>query len=122
MIEIMSQHTDGKLLAVKASKKLTKEDYEKVFIPALEQLLQKYAKISVVMYLTEGFEGWEIGAAWDDAKFGIAHNNDFEKVALVGGPKWVVWGTKLAGHMIKGEVRTFDSSELWEALDWVKEA
>ncbi len=36
----------------------------------------------------EDFEGWEIGAAWDDAKFGIQFGGKSEKIAVVGGPKW----------------------------------
>ena len=97
MIEIMSE-TAGSILAIKATEKLTTRDYKEVFIPRLEQLIRVFEKIRVVMYLADNFTGWEIGAAWDDAKFGLQHRNDFEKVALVGGPKWVEWVTKISSN------------------------
>ncbi len=39
MIEIMSE-TEGNLLVVKATEKLTARDYEEVFIPKINQLIQ----------------------------------------------------------------------------------
>ncbi len=95
MIEIMSE-TEGNILVVKATEKLTAKDYEEVFIPKINQLIQEYRKVRVVVFLAENFSGWEIGAAWDDARFGIQHRNDFEKMAVVGGSKWVKWATKIS--------------------------
>ncbi len=54
MIEIMSE-TEGKMLAVKATEKLTYDDYEEVFIPKLNQLIEEYGKIRVVMNFAENF-------------------------------------------------------------------
>jgi ribosomal 30S subunit maturation factor RimM len=120
MIEIMSE-TEGKMLAVKATEKLTYEDYEEVFIPKLNQLIEEYGKIRVVMYFDEGFSGWEPEAAWDDAKFGIQHKNDFEKTAVVGGPKWVEWATRISAYFIEGEVKIYEASDFQAAISWIKE-
>ncbi len=120
MIEIMSE-TAGSILAIKATEKLTTRDYEEVFIPKLEQLIRVFGKIRVVMYLADNFTGWEIGAAWDDAKFGLQHRNDFEKIAVVGGPKWVEWSTKIGSHIIGGQANTYDASDIQAAILWVKE-
>lgn len=119
MIEIMPR-SKGNILGVRLSGKATQEDYEKVFIPALNDLLAKSAKISCVYYMDDSFSGWELGAMWDDAKYGLKHRNDFEKVAVVGGSKCVEWGTKLAGHLISAEVKTFSATELEDAWKWVE--
>ena len=87
---------EGNILVVKATEKLTARDYEEVFIPKINQLIEVYRKVRVVVLLAENFSGWEIGAAWDDAVFGIQHRNDFEKMAVVGGAKWVQWATKIS--------------------------
>jgi hypothetical protein len=118
MIEIM-QRSQGNL-GVKLSQTATQEDYEKIFIPALNDLLAKSAKIRGVYYMDESFSGWELGAMWDDARYGLKHRNDFEKVAVVGGSKFVDWGTKLAGHLISGEVKTFSAVDLEEAWKWIE--
>jgi hypothetical protein len=120
MIEIMSE-TEGNLLVVKATEKLTAKDYEEVFIPKINQLIQEYRKVRVVVFLAENFSGWEIGAAWDDAKFGIQHRNDFEKMAVVGGSKWVKWTTKISSHFMDGQVATYDTSDFQSAVAWAKE-
>ena len=57
---------------------------------------------------------------WDDTKLGFKHRKDFEKLALVGGTKWMDWLTKLAAKLISGETRTFASDQLQEAWDWLK--
>ena len=41
---------------------------------------------------------------WDDAHFGLKHRNDFEKMGVIGGPRWVEWGVKLAAMVVSGEI------------------
>ncbi len=120
MIEIMSE-TEGNILVVKATEKLTAKDYEEVFIPKINQLIQEYRKVRVVVLLAVNFSGWEFGAAWDDAVFGIQHRNDFEKMAIVGGPKWVQWATKISAHFIDGQVTVYDIPDFQSAVTWAKE-
>ena len=120
MIEIMSE-TEGNILVVKATEKLTAKDYEEVFIPKINQLIQEYRKVRVVVFLAENFFGWDIGAAWDDAKFGIQHRKDFEKMAVVGGSKWVKWATKISSHFMEGQVAVYDILDFQSAVAWAKE-
>ena len=120
MIAIM-QETEGKILVVKATERLTSQDYETVFIPQLQQLIEKFGKIRVLLYLADNFTGWELGAAWDDAVFGIKHRHDFEKIAVVGDHKWVEWATKIGAYLVDGQVATYPSVEFQEAVAWVKQ-
>ena len=120
MIEIMPE-TEGKVLVVKATEKLTARDYEEVFIPKINQLIEEYRKVSVVVLLAENFSGWEIGAAWDDASFGIQHRHDFEKMAVVGGSKWLQWATKISFNFMDGQVAIYDIPDFENAVAWVKE-
>ena len=46
--------------------------------------------------------------------------NDFEKVAIVGAPRWVEVMIKLLAPIMEGEARTFSGERLQEAWDWVK--
>jgi hypothetical protein len=118
MIEFREE-SRGDTLALEASNKLTEDDYASVLIPKLEAILREYGKINVLFYMDEGFEGWESGAAWDDAKFGIKHRDDFTKLAVVGGPRWVEWCLKLSAWIMEGEVKTFDENQLRDALGWI---
>ena len=120
MIAIM-QETEGRAFVVKATESLTSQDYEKIFIPQLKQLIDKFGKIRVVLYLDENFTGWELGAAWDDAVFGIQHRHDFEKVAVVSDKKWVEWATKIGSYFMDGQVATYTLAEFKDAVAWVKQ-
>ncbi len=119
MIEIMPE-SNGSALALKASGKLTDADYKEVLIPRIEEIIKRSVKAKVLLYLPRDFTGWEAHAMWDDASFGLRHRNDFEKLAVVGGAKWVEWATKIASHFMEGEVKAFGEERLQEALDWIR--
>ncbi len=119
MIEIMPE-SNGSLLAVRAVGILTHADYRDVLVPKVEEIIKQFGSARVLLYLTEACGGWQLHAAWDDASFGIEHRRDFEKVAVVGGPRWVEWAAKVGALLLKGEVKTFAEDDLQEALDWIQ--
>ncbi len=120
MIEVLPQ-SNGNLLVIKATGKLTNQDYKEVMIPRLESILHEYGRARFLMYLSTDFQGWHVSAMWDDVRFGVAHRNSFEKMAVVGGPKCVEWGTKLAKLMINGEIKCYPENAFDEAYEWVNE-
>ena len=107
----------GNVLGIKASGKLTHADYQQL-VPRLEELIQKHRKVRVLFEL-EDCRGWEVGAAWDDLKFGLKHGSDVERCAVVGEKKWQEWMTKLSRPFF--DVRYFDRGELEKAWQWVLE-
>ncbi len=119
MMEILPD-SDDNVLAVKATEKLTSEDYEATFVPEIERRVSEQGKVRVLVYLDENFRGWDLGAAWDDTKFGLSHRKDFEKIAVVGGPKWIEWGVKIGKPLVPGEIKTYDGPELNQAMEWIK--
>jgi hypothetical protein len=119
MIEILPE-SSGNIVGIRATEKVTAQDYEEIFIPALEKAISDHGDVRCLYYMDDNFDGWEIGAMWDDAKFGIAHGSKFVKIAAVGGPTWGEWIVKAAAHIIAGEVRTYSGNQLQEAWDWVK--
>jgi hypothetical protein len=119
MIEIMDK-SEGKILAVRLTGKASDDDYKKVFLPALDKLINEHGKVRCVYFMDKDFQGWELGAMWDDAKYGIKHRNDFEKIVVVGGPKWAEWGMKISSHLVSGELKTYPADQLDDAWTWIK--
>ena len=119
MIEILPKSHDN-IVGIKATGKVTDRDYKDVIIPKLDSVLSQYDKGNFLYYLADGFEGFELGAMWDDLKYAAGHNEKFSKVALVGGPKWVDWTTKVCGHLVNAEIKTFASDQLDQAWSWVE--
>lgn len=44
---------------------------------------------------------------------------DFDRLALVGAPEWVVWCVRLSAFLFTGEVRIFEGEELDAAWGWL---
>lgn len=120
MIKVLPE-SKGNILILGAVGKLTDRDYKDVLIPGLEKIIREYGKARLLLNMGDEFHGWEAAALWDDARFGLAHRNDFEKMGVIGGPKWVEWGMKIAALVISGEIRSFSSSDREEALRWINE-
>jgi len=110
----------GNVLVLKAVGKLTDQDYKNVLIPRLESIIRDQGKTRLLLDMGDAFQGWEGAALWDDARFGLAHRNDFEKMGVIGGPRWVEWGLKLADIVISGEIKRFSPGDREEALRWIK--
>lgn len=119
MIEILPE-SKGKLLGIKVSGKLTDRDYQDVLIPTLETVIKKHGKGRFLCAIDQTFSGMELGAMVDDARFYLKHKNDIEKMALVGGQKWIEVLMKVFAHFLPGDAKTFSTEQLSEAWDWIR--
>lgn len=106
-------------LMLKASGKLTHQDYE-IITPLIDSALAqvKQPKIKVLINGIE-LEGWEPRAAWDDLKLGLKHGNQFVKIAIYGNKGWQEMAAKVGAWFVSGEVKYFENEET--ALSWLKE-
>ncbi|MBZ0185264.1 MAG: STAS/SEC14 domain-containing protein, partial [Candidatus Obscuribacterales bacterium] len=107
-------------MCFKVTDKLTHRDYEDVLIPTLEVVIKDYGKARLLVDFGDEFHGMEVAAMWDDTKFGLTHRNDFERIAIVGGPGWSKWAARLGEAMMPCELHVFKSEEYSKALDWVR--
>ncbi|HEY9073448.1 MAG TPA: STAS/SEC14 domain-containing protein, partial [Desulfobaccales bacterium] len=73
----------------------------------------------LLLCLEENFEGWDTEAIRDEALRG-SHQENLEKVAVVGGSWWTRLEIRLGASLLAGEVETFSSDELAEAWEWIK--
>jgi hypothetical protein len=75
-----------------------------------------------LLVLLESFTGWERGAEWDNTDFFFSHRNDFEKIAIVGDPRWEAEVLAFAGAGFrKGPVKFFPDTAESEARTWLAE-
>ena len=115
---IISTDTDSNLLTVKASGKLTKEDYDD-FVPEVDKLIKRHGKIRVLFEM-EDFHGWEAAALWQDTKFDLQHFSDIERIAFVGDKKWEMGMALFCKPFTTAEIRFFSLEEYDQALAWVR--
>jgi len=96
---------------------LTHKDYE-FMIPIIEETIKNvpHPKINILVNALH-LQGWELEAAWDDLKFGLKHNKEFEKVAYVGTKSWEEYGIKLSNWFINGKLKYFENES--SAKEWL---
>ena len=113
------QGMPGDVLGVEAVGKVEADDYRYVLVPAIERLLARHSKARLLYVLGREFNGFRGAAAWEDAKVGMKHFTDFERVAVVTDVDWINGMVKAFGFALPGEVETFDVAELDEAKAWI---
>ena len=118
MLEVIPNMPEN-VLGVNAKGKVTGEDYDRVLIPAVEDLLKRHKKIRVLYQLGPDFSGFTTEAMWDDAKVGIRHITAFEKIAVVSDVDWIVAAVKIFAFVIPCPVKVFSNEEYFQARAWV---
>jgi hypothetical protein len=115
----LNEESGGTVLTVHVSGKLVKADYEQ-FVPEFDRLFRQHGKLRVLFDMT-GFHGWEVGAAWEDFKFGVEHFADIERLAMVGEKKWQHGMATFCKPFTKAKVRYFEQADAAEARKWLDE-
>ncbi|HIG64105.1 MAG TPA: STAS/SEC14 domain-containing protein [Methyloprofundus sp.] len=110
---------DDFFLSLKATGKLTHEDYLKIN-PMIDSALEGVDDPEIKAFIDGSeLEGWELRAAWDDFQLGLKHGNEFSKIAIFGNKKWQEYTAKIGSWFISGEVKYFEDSQ--QALTWLQE-
>ena len=110
-------HEDGKILVIKLTGKLAKEDYEH-FAPEVERLIKQHGKLRMLIQMHD-FHGWTAGALWQDIKFDLAHFRQIERLALVGEKTWEHGMATFCKPFTTATIRYFDRSEAEQAEEWI---
>jgi len=117
--EIQLEENGNKIVTLIFREKLTKADYE-LFVPQLENLMEKEDTIRILVEFQD-FQGWTLGALWEDTKFGTKHFNDIDRLAIVGDRQWEKFLASFIKPFTSATVRYFDSLEKETAKQWLKE-
>ena len=114
--------SDDNVLGLRATGKLNATDYRTVLEPVVGTLLDRFDSLKVLFLLDECFRGWSLSAAWANTVFDLQYRKAFDKVAVVGAPRWEQWCVNVAAAFVmSGELRTYDRDRLNAAWQWVRE-
>jgi hypothetical protein len=115
----ITEHDAGKVVEVKISGKLHKDDYEQ-FVPVVEKQIAAHGKLRLLVEMV-AFHGWDVSALWQDIKFDLKHFKDIERLALVGESKWEKGMATFCKPFTTAKIRYFDVSEAAAARAWIEE-
>ncbi|HUS03490.1 MAG TPA: STAS/SEC14 domain-containing protein [Chitinophagaceae bacterium] len=120
MIEIINDLPPS-VIGFRATGKVTKEDYDKVLIPAVDAQSKMFKKLNFLLLLDTNASNYTFGAWVDDALVGLKHLTHWHKVAIVSHSDTIKKITNIFGHLVPGEYKGFKTEELEAARTWVAE-
>lgn len=104
---------------VKAVGKITKEDYDNVLEPILDDARREGRRIRFLYQLGAEFDGFTPGAAWEDARIGFRSLRLFDGCAIVSDTGWIREVARLAGFLLPCPVRVFENQARANAIEWL---
>jgi len=121
MLKEISALRENNVIAFEVRGKLIKEDYLSIFHPLVDEAAKNGKKIKALIHFSPEFEGFSLGAAWEDFKLGIHHWNSFERLAVVTDKDWIANSVKFFSSLMPGETKIFSEEQRDEACDWVRQ-
>ena len=107
---------------VEALGKVSRDDYEKVLNPLLEEAHRNGRRVRFLYRLGPEFEGFTPGAAWEDFRLGLKYLRLFERCAVVTDKDWIRNAWQLMAPLLPCPSRNFSDAELSRAVEWLGSA
>ena len=118
MLEKLSDVPEG-IVGVKAIGKLTRDDYEKVLEPLLDGARREGRRLRFLYQVGPEFEGFTLGAAWEDAKLGLRSLRSLAGCAVVTDRDWIRESTRIVGLLLPCPVQVFTNRDRDKAIEWL---
>ena len=99
----------------------TKEDFDKVVLPAVYELVNRSDKLNYLFVLETPLKNFKISTWMKDAMVGLNNFDKWNRAAIVTNEEEVESFTALFNTEMPGEFRGFNHDEINEAIRWVGE-
>ena len=111
------RNSDTNIVEISVEGKVTEADFDQV-AAQLKSDIEKHGKLRILEEI-RSFEGIDPIALWKDARFGLAHVNDFTHAAVVADAKWMRTLAEAIGSVLSAEVKAFERSQIAAAREWL---
>jgi len=118
MLQHIAELPDG-LIGVRATGKVTKQDYDDVLEPLLADARRAGRRVRFLYHVAPTFESFAPGAAWADMQVGMRYFWSLERCAIVTDKTWLRNATNAARVLFPCPVKVFHDAEWTEALGWL---
>jgi hypothetical protein len=113
--------TPNTMVAFHATHAVTKEDFDKVVLPAVAELIKRTDKLNYLLILDMSLRNFTFGAWMKDAMLGLNNLNKWNRAAIVSDSYGIKSFADIFSNVVPGEFRGFSHDELDEAIRWVGE-
>ena len=119
MIEILPE-SDGNVLGIRATGKITQDDYDSVFNPRVENILNEHGTIKILCMLDEGLPEFKAGQPWEQDGFQLKDERVLPKIAVIGDSIKIRLGAKVIAMTTGSDLKTFPTRKLAKAWEWIR--
>jgi hypothetical protein len=120
MIELLKDFP-GNVVGLVAKGHVTRDDYQKVVIPAVERALAQHDKVRLYYAIGSDFSGIDPGAMWADTKLGMGHFLRWERIAVVTDVDWIRLSVSAFGFLMPAAVNVYSTAEAETARKWISQ-
>lgn len=121
MMKTIDDLHDG-IVGIEAHGRVTGQDYEMVLIPTVERALQAHPSLRLLYCVAPDFTGFTGAALWDDARIGLRHLHEWERIAIVTDVRWIGAVAKAFRFFLAARTKVFRNEEIQAAKDWLRAA
>ena len=118
MLELLD-NLPNSVSGVRATGKVTTDDYERVFNPLMEAAHREGRRVRLLYEVPPEFKGFTAGAGLEDMRMGMKYLRLFERCAVVTDVGWLRDATRLFGAMMPCPVKVFPNAERAQAIAWL---
>jgi stage II sporulation SpoAA-like protein len=102
------------VVGIVATGKVTRNDCDRVLVPAVQKTLSRHDKIRLYYELSSRFPG----AAWDDLQV-LEPLPQWARIAVVTDVGWIRHTVNALRFLIPGDIRVFAAVQAQEGRDWI---
>ena len=113
----MLPESSGRLVALRVSGKLTKEDVFSV-APPIGEKIRESGKVDLFCDMTD-LHGWSLSGFWAELKFDAKHAKDFRRVAVITGKPLHRFMASMVKPFTSAEIKCFQQEKKTDALTWI---
>ncbi|WP_163407317.1 SpoIIAA family protein [Flavobacterium ajazii] len=118
MIHIID--TADNVVAFRALAEVTKEDFQALVVPAIDNLVKRINEINFLLVLDTDIGNVTAGAWLQDVLIGLKHLGKWNRAAIVTDTEEIISFTNGFSYIVPGEFRGFRKVEFNKALNWVE--
>lgn len=114
-LQDMPSGVDG----IKAVGTISREDYQHEVEPLVDAARRENRRIRLLYEIGPDFQGFTLGAAWEDTKFGFGAIRQLDGSAVVTDIRWIREMSRLSAFLMPFPIRIFGNAERAQAIEWL---
>jgi len=118
MVEVLKE-IPSKIAGFRVTGTVTRQDYEKIILPATEEKLRETGEINFLLLVDTDISKFTFGAWMQDAFLGLKHFSKWRKAAIITDSEPAIKFTDGFSAVAPGEFKGFKKEDYEAALLWV---